>query len=76
MKINPFAAPVCNISGLKDARNAPAKRVFSGPIVHLLLMLHGLMKILSYDGAKKKTKRLKGFKFGTFIGRFQMTFWQ
>ena len=29
------------------------------------------MKILSHASAKKKTKRLKGFKFRTFIGRFQ-----
>ena len=28
-------------------------------------MLHGLIKILSHSGAKNKTKRLKGFKFGT-----------
>ena len=35
-----------------------------------------LMKILSHASAKKKTKILKGFKFGTFIGRFQMTSWQ
>ena len=25
---------------------------------------------------KKKTERLKGFKFRTFMGRFQMTSWQ
>ena len=31
------------------------------------------MKMLSRAGAKKKTKGLKGFKTGTFIGRFQMT---
>ena len=29
------------------------------------------MKILSHASAKKKTKRLKGFKFRLFIGRFQ-----
>ena len=36
-----------------------------------------LMKILSHASAKKKTKmkdkKLKGFKFCTFMGRFQMT---
>ena len=34
------------------------------------------MKILSDASAKKKTKRLKGFKSRTFIGRFQVTSWQ
>ena len=28
------------------------------------------MKILSHTSAKKKTERLKGFRFRTFIGRF------
>ena len=32
-----------------------------------------LMKILSHAGAKKKAKRLKGFEFGSFTGRFQVT---
>ena len=50
--------------------------VFSGPIAYLLSVLHGLMKILSHSGATKKTKRFKGFKFGTFIGACQMTSWQ
>ena len=36
-------------------------------------MLCVLMKILSNASAKKKTKRLKGFKFRSFIGRFQVT---
>ena len=34
------------------------------------------MKVLSQASAKKKTKRLKGFKFRTFMGRFQTTSWQ
>ena len=33
-------------------------------------MLCGLIKILSHTSAKKKTERLKGFKFRTFNGRF------
>ena len=48
--------------------------MFSGPIAHLLSvlpMLCVLMKILSYASAKKNTKMLKGFKFGTFIARFE-----
>ena len=35
-----------------------------------------VMKVLSHVSAKKETKRLKGFKFRTFTGRFQMTSWQ
>ena len=49
------------------------KHIFSGPVTHLLSMLCVLMKILSNASAKKKTKRLKGFKFRSFIGRFQVT---
>ena len=33
-------------------------------------MLCGLIKILLHASAKKKTERLKGFKFRTFNGRF------
>ena len=50
--------------------------IFSGPVSHLLSMLRVLMKILSHTSAKKKAKRLKGFKFGAFIGRFQAASWQ
>ena len=38
-------------------------------------MLCVLMKILSHASKKKKTKRLKGFKFRTFMGRSQVTTW-
>ena len=31
------------------------------------------MKLLSCGGARKKIKRLKGFKFGTFIEHSQVT---
>ena len=34
-------------------------------------MLCVLIKSLSHASAKKKTKMLKGFKFGTFIDRFE-----
>ena len=54
----------------------PVNSIFSGPITHLLSMLCVLMKIPSLASAKKKTKRLKGFKFGTLVGRFQVTSWQ
>ena len=49
----------------------PAKRIYSGPIIHLLSVLRILMKILSHASAKKKTKGLKDVKFRILIGRFQ-----
>ena len=41
-------------------------------IAYPLSVLCVWMKILPHAGAKKKTKRLKGFKFGTFMGRSQV----
>ena len=74
---NPFTAPACKIFGLKAARTH-LQRVYCpvGPITHLLSVLWVWMKILSLAGAKNKIKRLKGFKFRPFTGRFQVTSWQ
>ena len=38
-----------------------------------LLLFFALMKILPHASLKRKTKRIKGFKFRAFIGRFQVT---
>ena len=46
------------------------------PMTHLLSMLCVLIKILSHDSAKKKTERLKVFRFRAFIGCFQVTSWE
>ena len=73
---NPFTAPACKISGLKEPRARLKTSIFSGPIILLLSVLCVLTEILSNAGAKKKAKRLKGFEFRTFIGRFQVTSWQ
>ena len=43
--------------------------------VFCLFLFLFLMIILSHASAKKKTKKLKGFKLRTFTGRFQVT-WQ
>ena len=48
----------------------PAKRIFSGPITHLLSVLRVLMKIFSHASAKNETKGLKEVKFRILIGRF------
>ena len=47
--------------------------IFSGPMTHLLSTVCTFMKILLHASAKKKTRRLKGFKFHTFMGCFQVT---
>ena len=57
--------------------DAPVNSIFSGSLTHLLSVLCVSMKILSHASAKKqKQKRLKGFKFPTFAGRFQVASWQ
>ena len=66
--VNLFTAAACKLSGLKDARTTCKQFVFRS-CNNLLLMLYVLMKISSHACARKKTKRLEGFKFGTFIGR-------
>ena len=53
--------------------DVPANSIYSGPVTLLPSMLCNWMKILSRANAKKKTKGLKGFKFRTLIGRFQVT---
>ena len=63
--LNPFTAAACKIYGPNS--------IFYGPITHLLSKLYVLMKTFSNPGAKKKRIRLNGFKFSTFIGRFQVT---
>ena len=65
---NPFTAQACKIFGAERCSDSPAKQCVFSRIEMLCL----LMKILSHASAKKKTKRLKGFKFRTVIGRFQV----
>ena len=60
----------------KDAQRRLKNSIVSGVITNLFSVLSVLMKILSHATAKKKTKRLKGLNFRTFIGRFQVTSWQ
>ena len=71
ININPFTAPSCKLSGLKDERKRPQNGIFSGLITNLFSVLCVSMKILSHASAKKKTKRLKDVKFPTFIGLFK-----
>ena len=65
--LNAITALAHTVSGEKDqCMHAPENSLFSGPTAHLLSMLCVLVKIFSNAGVKKKTKRPKGFKFGTF----------
>ena len=47
--------------------------VVSGVCFLFVLFLFALMKILPHASSNGKTKRIKGFKFRAFIGRFQVT---
>ena len=69
---NPFTAPACKIFGAERCSDWPAKQYVCSRIEMLCL----LMKILSLASAKKKTKKLKGFKCRTFVGHFQVISWQ
>ena len=73
ISINLIAASDYKNVQAERCTDAPANRIFSGPMTHLLSMLHVSMKILSHASAKKKTQTVKGVKLCTFIGRFQMT---
>ena len=53
---------------MMHGRAVHSNRIFSGPAAHLLSMLCVVMKVLSHASPKKKTKKVKGFKFRTFMG--------
>jgi len=69
--INPFTAQPVKCPGWKMKGRA-CKQYILRSCNYLLSTLCVLMKILSHTGAKKKKKRLKGFRFRTFIGRFHL----
>ena len=51
---NPFIAPACKISELKDARTRLKNRTVSGLITNLFAVLCVLIKILSLASVKKE----------------------
>ena len=73
ISINLVTAPDYKNVQAERCTDAPANSIFSGPITHRLSMLHVSMKILWHASAKKKTQTVKGVKFCTLIGRFQVT---
>ena len=74
--INPFIAPACKMSGLRNAGTCLQTAYFQSYNASTFSAARVLIKIVSYATAKKKTKRLKGFKFRAVIGRFKVTSWQ
>ena len=68
--INPFTAPACNISGLKDS-STRLQTVQFQVLWHLLLMLCVSMKIHSHASAKKETEIVKGFTFALLLVVFK-----
>jgi len=78
--VNPFAAPACKTSGLKDAWTCLRKllqTVYFPVLYHSLLsMLCVLIKIL-YVAVRKRRKRkeksLRDSDFAFCVGRFQVT---
>ena len=69
--LNPFTAQPVKCTGRKMHGRA-CKQYILRSCNNLLSTLCVLMKILSHTGAKKKKKRLKYFRFRTFIGRFHL----
>ena len=72
--LNPFTAPACKIFGLKDGR-ACRQDIFRS-------YNPSTFNAMRFDEnpftrqREKEIKRLKDFRFRTFIGRFQVTPWQ
>ena len=57
--LNPFTAPACEMSKLKDAgTRLQTLSIFSGPITQLLSVLCVVVRVPSYASAEKKTKGL------------------
>ena len=73
---NPFTTPACKSSVLIDALTRLQTLFFLSYNTCTFSALHFYENPFTYASAKKKTKRLRGFKFGTFTGRFQVTSWQ
>ena len=68
---NPFTAPACKISRLKDARRR-LQTVYSGPVTQPSVLCDLGWKSFYMP----MRKRLQGFRFQTLIGRFHVTSWR
>ena len=78
-EFNPFTAPACKISQAEWCTDQPANNIFSGPIIFIFNAMRFDENPFTYQYKKKKKrrkKRLKGFTFRSFTGRFQVTSWQ
>ena len=82
--LNPFAAPACNISGLKGARTRLKNSMFSGPVTHLLSVLCRFDENpFTYQCETERNRKEKreekkdeeknaGFHISHFISRFEV----
>ena len=73
--VNPFTTPSCKVTGLKTARTQ-LQTIFSGPITSTFNATRFDDNPFTCQCPKKKTERLNGLQFYTFIGRFQVISWQ
>ena len=67
LPVNPFTAPACKISRVKDAQTRLKNSIVSGLTTNLFSVLCILMKILLHASANK---------FCTSISSFQVMSWQ
>ena len=70
---NPFTAPARKIFRAERCTDTHANSIVSVPLTRFAFnAVCVLMKILSHASAKKKTQKLKGFKFRTFMDHFRV----
>ena len=82
LNINPFTAQACEISGLNDAHMHLQTVYF--PVLYFITSFFSAMQLnenpFTHQCGKKESKKAlgfqQGFRFHTFIGRFQVTVWQ
>ena len=68
--LNPFTAPACKISGLKDVRSR-LLTVYFFRSYNVYFQCCVSITILSQDSAKNKAKTVQSFKFCTFLVVFK-----
>ena len=74
--LTPSLPQQVQFSGLNDAQHGRACKQYVFRSRNVCISAVRFDQILSHASAKKETKRLKGFRFCTFMGGFQMTPWQ
>ena len=70
--LNPFTATACKYFRAERCTDAPANRIFSGSITSTFSVLR-FHDYLFTRQCKKESKKLKGLKYHTVVGHFQVT---